>query len=307
MSQTDEVESPERLEPSLRNLVVGVDGSPTSANALEWAGHAAGRDGSVDAVHAVRMAGDVISSIVTLDPDALANESRRRLDEEWTADARAAGVVLTTHLSFDHTAEALLEVAAQTGADAIVVGAHGTGRWSRHYLGSTASKLLHRCDLPVVVVPGRAEALSPTADRVVVGYDGSPAAEEGLLWGADVAAQRNLPIEVLTVVSPDEYAAVDLFSDLDLDAYRDELATKVAASVARLLPHPPTPVTRNVVLGDPLQVLLDATDTAWLLVVGRALSHRLDEYLTGSTARHCAARGHCAVAVIPATPTGTTG
>lgn len=294
MSQTEPIEH----TGSLQTLVVGLDGSATSANALEWAASAVASTGRLEAVHAVRPASDIISSIVTLDPDALAVEARQRLDGEWTASVRDSDVALTTRLSFDQGPTALIDAAAETDADAIVVGAHGTGRWSRHYLGSTASKLLHRCAIPVVVVPGAAEALHPRADRVVAGYDGSNAAGHALIWAADVAAERGLPLEVLTVVSPTEYSAAELFSDLDLEAYHDDIVDRVHKHVGRLIPNPKSEITENVVLGDPLNTLLDSTDSAWLLVVGRPLSRRLDEYLTGSTARHCAARGHCPVAVV---------
>ena len=296
MSQTEDIAQ----AGSLLNLVVGLDGSPTSANALQWAVGAVGTDGRIEAVHAVRAASDIISSIVTLDPEALANEAQQRFDR-WVAEVGDSGVALSSRLSFEPSAAALIDTATEIEADAIVVGAHGTGRWSRHYLGSTASKLLHRCSRPVVVVPGSAEALDPRADRVVIGYDGSKAAEHAMLWGADVAAERGLPLEVLTIVSPEEYSTADLFSDLDLESYHDDIVDRVHKHVTQLIPEPAIEITENVVLGDPLHTLLEATDTAWLLVVGRRLSRRLDEYLTGSTARHCAARGHCPVAVVPGT------
>jgi nucleotide-binding universal stress UspA family protein len=294
MSQTDRIG---RIG-SLQNLVVGLDGSPTSTNALEWAAGAVGATGKLEAVHAVRPASDIISAIVTLDPEALAVEAQQRLDGDWTVAVRDSGVELSTRLSFDQSAAALIDAAAELEADAIVVGAHGTGRWSRHYLGSTASKLLHRSVVPVIVVPGAAEALDPKADRVVAGYDGSKAAVHALIWAADIAAERDLPLEVLTVVSPTEYSAAELFSDLDLEAYHDDIVKRVHKHVIRLVPESTSAITENVVLGDPLNTLLDSTDSAWLLVVGRPLSRRLDEYLTGSTARHCAARGHCPVAVV---------
>jgi nucleotide-binding universal stress UspA family protein len=297
MGQTDPIGN----SGSLQRLVVGIDGSNPSANALDWAAAAVGATGHLDVLHAVRPASDIISAIVSLDPDALANEAQQRLDGEWTAKARATGVDMARRLDFDQAATALIDLANQTAAGAIVVGAHGMGRWSRHYLGSTASKLLHRCITPVIVVPGAAEALDPRADRIVAGYDGSKAAGRALIWAADVAAERGIPLEVLTVVSPTEYSTAELFSDLDVSQYQDSIATRVHEHVTDLLPEAEVEITENVVLGDPLHSLLEATDTAWLLVVGRPLSHRLDEYLTGSTARHCAARGHCPVAVIAGT------
>ena len=100
---------------------------------------------------------------------------------------------MRTRLDFDQAATALIDLASQTAAGAIVVGAHGMGRWSRHYLGSTASKLLHRCVTPVIVVPGAAEALDPRADRIVTGYDGSNAAGLALIWAAEPTRDTDRP------------------------------------------------------------------------------------------------------------------
>ena len=49
--------------------------------------------------------------------------------------------------------DVLIEAARETKAVAIVVGSHGEGAMSAAFLGSTALKLLHHSDTPVLVVP----------------------------------------------------------------------------------------------------------------------------------------------------------
>ena len=49
--------------------------------------------------------------------------------------------------------DVLIEQSREKDAAAIVVGSHGEGAMSAAFLGSTALKLLHHSDIPVLVVP----------------------------------------------------------------------------------------------------------------------------------------------------------
>jgi nucleotide-binding universal stress UspA family protein len=50
-------------------------------------------------------------------------------------------------------ADALLSLARERGAAAIVVGSRGLGGAASALLGSVSSKLIHEADRPIVVVP----------------------------------------------------------------------------------------------------------------------------------------------------------
>jgi nucleotide-binding universal stress UspA family protein len=65
----------------------------------------------------------------------------------------AAGVHAETLVAEGTPVDVLLQAAADYGATLIVVGSHGEGAVSAAFLGSTALKLLHHSDVPVLVVP----------------------------------------------------------------------------------------------------------------------------------------------------------
>ena len=72
-------------------------------------------------------------------------EAVKELEE---AGVQAAGAVIE-----GKAVDVLLETAREKKAVAIVVGSHGEGAMSAAFLGSTALKLLHHSDIPVLVVP----------------------------------------------------------------------------------------------------------------------------------------------------------
>jgi nucleotide-binding universal stress UspA family protein len=83
-------------------------------------------------------------------------EAQIASDLETAAEkVRQAGVDAATACTRQHPVDTLLTVAADVGADFIVVGATGSGRSDENILGSTATRLLHKSSIPVIVVPER--------------------------------------------------------------------------------------------------------------------------------------------------------
>jgi nucleotide-binding universal stress UspA family protein len=82
---------------------------------------------------------------------------------------------------------ALLELAHDRGAEAIVCGSRGRGAFARALLGSTSTSLLHHSDLPLLVVPDGAGGLDgPT----VLAYDGSEPSERAITVAGELLAGR---------------------------------------------------------------------------------------------------------------------
>jgi nucleotide-binding universal stress UspA family protein len=81
------------------------------------------------------------------------HELGQKFAKEAVARADAAGVQASTELVFEKAAQALADAALKHDARLVVVGAHGESPIKGALLGSTAHKLLHLSERPVLVVP----------------------------------------------------------------------------------------------------------------------------------------------------------
>ena len=142
----------------MAGIVVGVDGSPNSEQALDWAmRHAAALDAplTVLTVHEVPKSywGHVP---VAGQADEAALEQERRAAEQMTqlvasrlGDAAPAKVSVRAVIGF--VVEQLVEASRE--ADMVVVGARGVGGFARLLVGSVSSQLVQHAMGPVVLVP----------------------------------------------------------------------------------------------------------------------------------------------------------
>lgn len=127
----------------LRRVVVGLDGSPGSVGALEWAvGLATPFDAEVVVVHGRGL----------LERADLAPEVPGWLDTMLAAVP--AEVRLSLRVIDGPPADALLRGADGCEADLIVVGRRGAGSPFELTLGSTSREVASRARVPVLVVPG---------------------------------------------------------------------------------------------------------------------------------------------------------
>lgn len=146
-------------------LVVGVDTSPQSLEALAWAlRYAADRRAVVDVVLAFDWLDQVHADGTGFDPEYSRADAARVLDD--VVDRTAAGVGISEtdvevmrHVVVARPAEALLEAAAD--ADLVVVGSRGLGGFRGLLLGSVSSKVVDHAQCPVVVHRSTSPAASP--------------------------------------------------------------------------------------------------------------------------------------------------
>jgi nucleotide-binding universal stress UspA family protein len=134
-------------------IVAGYDGSPSSRAAIAHAiTLAAG--GRVVVVHAHEAAPEHLSARwrEVLDREHL-ERAREVLDEILLDDnEELGGTRWEGRLEPGDPADALLRVAEEVGAEALVVGSHGYGPLAS-LLGSVSHELLRRADRPVTVIP----------------------------------------------------------------------------------------------------------------------------------------------------------
>ncbi|MDA8072623.1 MAG: universal stress protein [Actinomycetota bacterium] len=123
-----------------RRVVVGLDGSVDAGRALAWAAAlVADAGGELVAVHVTGL---------------LARAHAEAAMQPWCAPLQDAGVALRCMVVDGNPVLALVQAAAEVGADMVVVGKRGSGGFPGLQLGSTSQELVAHAPLPVVVVPG---------------------------------------------------------------------------------------------------------------------------------------------------------
>jgi len=140
-------------------IVVGTDGSDTAAEAVG------------QAVDLAKLAGAQLSIVSAYEPVSKRQVEKEQLDapadvqheigpredvnlvlDAAAAEARKAGIEAQTHPVEGDPAEAILNVAEETGADLIVVGNKGMTGARRFLLGSVPNNVSHHAPCSVIIV-----------------------------------------------------------------------------------------------------------------------------------------------------------
>ena len=181
----------------MKRILVGMDGSSGSADALLWSMRlAASCKAEVVAVTAFRPRQ---AEVAPSDLVRLREEQRRVLDEQWVIPARAIGSVRTVVTDGDPR-EALVAIADVEDADLLVVGAAGGGsRPGFMHLGSVKEYLIHHAMRPLAVVPA---GVRGSVTRVVIGVDGSVQNAVAVRWTAALAAGLGVAVTAVAVEEP---------------------------------------------------------------------------------------------------------
>lgn len=282
-------------------VAVGVDGSEAASQALAWAAERLETGGTLHLLH------------------ASLNEAERatagaHLERAWSEPAaNTAANVRCINLADDPSA-ALIQLADDIDADAVVVGAHGAGGAGRRlpFLGSVTRKLLVRSRRPLVVHNEPAASSDTGPVLGCVGY--GPPAEAAAAWAARYAARTDRSLVLLHAVSNRPIFPIDSLVDVlgsylgpgvdvswaieDLDSLRDELVAG----------HPDLDVETTVVRGSAVRAILEtgrgrgAGGEPELIVLGRDVVSTASPLPRTPRLHQVIARSKCPVAVVPACP-----
>lgn len=281
-------------------IVVGVDGSEQSWEALRWAARAA--DAAGRPLHLLHAEGALMSPYqmtVTEDPiDNICDE--------------ALGVVAHHHpnlaVSWLQPSESPVPalVDASAVASEIVLGSRGTGAVRGAVLGSVTTQVSASAHCPVVVVR---HALSDRQQRgpIVVGVDARPDGVAALDFAFAEAERRGLPLVAVLCWQLDrmDFASGVPMPGGDMKSthrhYRTILESALVDGRSR---HPKVQVTGDVVCAPSTSALVERSASASLLVVGTRGHHELAGLVLGSVSQGAIRRSHCPVAVVPAVHIG---
>lgn len=145
----------------MHKIVMGYDGSDAADAALDRAIALAktGGDWEVVVVCGEDRPADWQGSTfrgIPVDGDEWLTRWRKQVDEDLekaAARVREAGVKVASVCTRDEPVDLMLNVAHEVDAEYIVIGSSGAGGVRDVILGSTAQRMIHRSDIPVVIVP----------------------------------------------------------------------------------------------------------------------------------------------------------
>lgn len=288
----------------MRNLVVGVDGSESSLNALDWAAQTVGVDGRVHAVVGLNPWTRYIVDGVSGREVPYKQMLEWDLVSRWSASASWRVGELCTTVSVSTAAKALDDVATADRADAIVVGTHTSMPGMPARVGRTINHLIRITDHPVVVVPGQ-PPVGLDDGVVVVGIGHGNATRAAVRWAAHQARERELTVELLHATGDAPVFQADGVLDLaryefgqeDRDAWKRGAIEHFATLMQTLVGE-----EADVVVSTPpglAAVRLDeASERSALLVLGRHRSALDRGHHTAQPLRHALTHSRCPVVVI---------
>jgi nucleotide-binding universal stress UspA family protein len=185
---------------AFRKIIVGIDGSPAAAEALEQARAVKADDGSLlaIAVAETHLAGHTGLEAPRWQEQLIAEAEAAR----DAADRVLAGAEGTaTSVVQGRAADELLGAAKREGADLVVAGSHGGGWVAGIVLGSVATLALHDAPCSVLVARARSGGREfPGA--ITVGVDGSEQAAAAERVAQELAAETGASLQVVTEDHP---------------------------------------------------------------------------------------------------------
>jgi len=254
------------------SIVVGVDGSDASRQALQWAADQAALEGRpLFLVHVV----DSISGPEGAAASTVLHEAA--VVVEW----REPDVEVHASSQVGHAGQILLDHAER--ASLLVVGSRGRGRARSVLFGSVSVAVGTRAACPVVVVRPHHPGIPRRG--VLVAVDTAAASRTPLEFGYRMASTHGLPLTVLHCV-PDD----------DVGDHERELAELVAGMTEKF---PDVHMRRRLTRMRVSEGVLDQAVDMNLVVVGR--HHRASRAGRGigTLAANVIEHGACAVAVVP--------
>ncbi|MDN5796804.1 MAG: universal stress protein [Intrasporangium sp.] len=138
----------------------------------------------------------------------------------------------------------------------------------------------------------------PSTDRIVVGFDGSPAAESAVDWAAQQAKRRGVSLRVVAAI-PWPYNGIGMGAATPFDPHElaKELAVDGQKRAVKILDEDQVNVVG--VADSAANALVEESQSAGLVVVGHPSRSRLGQVFIGSVVYGVVAHAKCNVAVVP--------
>ncbi|MFJ7023001.1 universal stress protein [Streptomyces sp. NPDC101117] len=272
-----------------RTITVGLDGSPASLAAADWAAHEAQlRNLPLRLVTAWEWQAPAFAPATGLGVPVPPSELQRASAQHLLAQARSRvgearlGLRIDTDEIPGLPVPALLKAAEE--AELLVLGSQGLSKTAGYLLGSVSQAVLSSCERPVVIVRaaehGEGEALPATSEReaaavsghrdVVLGLDLHKPNDAVIDFAFDAASRRAARLRIIHGWTlPPYYYGGELMPDMN-----DDLVKQVRSELSDVLRpwqdrYPAVEIHAQATIGGAGRHLVDASYDAALVVVGR--------------------------------------
>jgi nucleotide-binding universal stress UspA family protein len=227
----------------------------------------------------------------------LASARMREFAEQRPSRERRTAVVPARS-----AAKGLRALAAQEDAVAVVVGSSSSSTLGRLLAGRTSERLLTNASVPVAIAPaGYAETESPIA-TIGSAFDGSPNSRLALDWAAATARSAGASLRILGVHEPVPVDRLSLTSGLGSPSFtrviREQQEKRLALGAVEV--GAGLSVAPELRDGNTADMLVDASRTLDLLVLGSRGLGRFRGAILGSVSAAVVRAAHSPVVVVPA-------
>lgn len=273
--------------PTNAAIVVGFDGSYPARQALYWAiDEGRRRSIPVHVTHVIQAPSAVVHGVSAGLTDEQEKVARKEI-EECVAANGGSGVEVS--ILEGSPAGCLCELSHD--AAMLVVGARGQGGFTGLQVGSVTFSVAAHAACPVVVVRGQER---PWGSRlpIVAGIDGVQAGAQVVEFALAEACTRECPVLALHAWRP-ALAGVDR-SQAQADERR--VLEEVIAAERRQCPS--VEMWAQLDEGEPTEVLIRASKSAQLVVIGARGTGGFGGLLLGSVSQQLLHHAHCPVAIV---------
>ncbi len=285
-------------------IVVGVDGSDASIEALRTAGLiAAETGGSITAITTWRLPATSNATSATI-PN-LTDAAERTLASAVQTALGDRGQDVSKVVREGRAGQVMVHESRH--ADLVVLGSRGHGGFAGLLLGSVSKACAGAAECPTLIVRGTPSAVNRSDEglKVVAGVELDAVSPRLLRMSAEIALRLEA---TFTVVSA--WQSPVLLIDVGHNPARQfQLAFEKdqTAALERVFPEEVDGLERVVKMGSPKAVLLEAAADATLLVLGRSTSGTLWPTVAGATSLTVAEHATCSVLVVPTSGSGAAG
>jgi nucleotide-binding universal stress UspA family protein len=285
----------------MSKIIVGVEGSHGSTDAITLASELAGMTGAELMLanifpheqHPSRGVNAEFEAYLRKDSNELLERLRSELGDELVEIKAVAN---------PSPAHGLHTLAEQEDASLIVVGSTHTGRAGRVLPGSTGERLLHGSPCPVAVAPkGYTQRAGDEPGIVGCGSDGCRSARRALEAAHRIAAATGARLRVIRAfkpitvdIPPGSVASGGIAYN---DTLRERASEELDTAIANLEGEPRAEAFFAV--GDPAEILIEASEQLDLLLVGSRGYGPLRSVVVGGVAGRVVREAACPVIVLP--------